>query len=93
MSTINISRKHPFSLDEARTRVDKLREGLKAKLGIDAQWQGDELKIDGKGAKGKVSVTEECVDVNLKLSFLLSAMAPKIEAKIQEGLDKAINQA
>lgn len=93
MSTIKISREHPFSLDEARSRVDQLREGLKTKLGIDAKWQGDELHIDGKGAKGQVLVTEQNVDVQLKLNFLLSAMAPKIEEKIQEGLDKAIKQA
>lgn len=93
MSQIHINREHPFSIAEARERVEGLRSKLKAKLGINSQWQGDELLFKGSGATGKITVTEQDIDVKIKLGLLMSALAPTLKEKISQGLDDAIRQS
>lgn len=93
MSQIQIHRTHPFSKDEARQRVDAVRGQLKEKLGIDADWQGDHLAFNGRGAKGQITVTDKDIEVNIALGLLLSAFAPKLKEKIEQGLDEAIQKA
>ena len=92
MSQIHINREHPFNIEEARERVELLRAKLKAKLGINSQWQGDKLLFKGSGATGNITVTEKDIDVKIKLGLLMGALAPTLKEKIAKGLDEAISQ-
>ncbi len=91
MSHIHINREHPFGIEEARERVEVLRGKLKSKLGVQSQWQEDELIFKGSGATGKITVTERDIDVIVKLGLLMGALAPTIKESIAKGLDEAIN--
>ena len=93
MSQIHINRAHHFSIEEARERFEVLRGKLKSKLGINSQWQGDELMFKGSGATGKITVTAKDIDVKIKLGLLMSALAPTLKEKISQGLDEAIAQS
>lgn len=92
MSQIHIHREHPLSIEEARERVEVLRGKLKSKLGINSQWQGDELLFKGSGATGKITVSTNNIDIKIKLGLLMSALAPTLKEKITKGLDEAIAQ-
>lgn len=93
MSQIHINREHPFNIEEARERVEVLRGKLKDKLGINSQWQGNELSFKGSGTTGKITVTESDIDVRIKLGLLMGALAPTLKEKISQGLDDAINKS
>ncbi|EDY87481.1 putative polyhydroxyalkanoic acid system protein [gamma proteobacterium HTCC5015] len=93
MSQIHIARKHPFSIEEAKQRLEVLRDRLRDKAGIQSQWNGNDLAIKGRGASGKIALSHDTIDVQLKLSMMLSPLKSTIEQKIHEGLDKAIDDA
>lgn len=93
MSNINISRKNPFSVDDAKQRVDKFSETMASNIGVKTQWAGDQLKFDGKGAKGAITVSENSIDVDIKLGMFLKPLSGKISSKVEEALDSAIQSA
>lgn len=93
MSNIKISRENPFSMAEAKQRVDEFSANMASDIGVKTQWAGDQLKFDGKGAKGAITVSENSIDVDIKLGMLLSPLSGKISSKVEEALDSAIQSA
>ena len=96
MATIDIRREHALSKEEARTRAEKLAQGLEQKMGIRWKWAGDNIEFDvpsgaAKGATGKVSVEPKTVRVEIDLPFLLRAMKGMVEGKVKEKLDKLVS--
>ncbi len=59
-------------------------------MGVDTDWQGDTLYVNGKGVKGTVDVTSSNVAINLDLGMPASLMKGKIEEKIRDGLDRKL---
>lgn len=95
MATIDISRSHSLGTDEAKKRAEQLADDMKSKLGITWNWAGDHIKFQAdsgaaKGAKGKVSVSDSQVRVEIDLPFLLRAMKGTIAGKVNTKLDKLL---
>lgn len=93
MSNIKISRENPFSMEDAKQRLDAFSENMANNIGVKTQWAGDQLKFDGKGAKGAITVSENTIDVDIKLGMLLKPLSGKISSKVEEALDSAIQTA
>lgn len=93
MSQIHITREHPFSIDEAKMRLEVLRTRLKEKAGINSEWEGDQLLINGRGAHGAISLEAQAIVISLKLGLLLTPLKHMIEEKIHQGLDDAISRS
>jgi putative polyhydroxyalkanoate system protein len=85
---MRIQREHSLGKDEARKRVTGVADELCQKYGLTATWSGDELKIGGSGIDGRIAMTEQSVDVKVKLGFALSMMSSVIRTSIEEALDK-----
>ncbi len=95
MAAIDISRSHSLGLDEAKTRAEKLAEGLKSKMGIGYSWDSDRIRFNGdsgpaKGVSGTVSVTDSNIRVEIDLPFLMKAMKGPIATKVNEKLDRLL---
>ena len=90
MAKITIERAHNLGHAEARERADKMVRKLSDKLGLAHEWEGDTVKLEGKGAKGQVDVQEALILVTIELGFMLSAMSPMIKTEIERVLDKAL---
>ncbi len=91
MSNISLSRNHNLSTDELRTRLNALNGKLKDKFGLDASWDNDSrASVSGKGVKGSVEMTPSKLSVDLKLGMLLRPLKGKIEAALNEELDKVV---
>ena len=90
MARFTIERPHSLGKAEAREKAELLVQKLSEKYGIEHEWDGDTVKLEGKGAKGTVEVEEAVVRVSLELNFFLSAMSGQIQAEVESQLDKAL---
>lgn len=95
MATIDITRSHSLSLDDAKKKAEELAKGMADKFGIDWKWEGNTIRFDApsgaaKGTKGEVAVTEKDVRVAIDLPFMLKVMKGTIESKVKEKLDALV---
>jgi len=95
MATIDITRGHKLSLDDAKKKAEDLARGMAERFGIDWKWEGNTIRFDApsgaaKGTKGEVSVTEKEVRVAIDLPFMLRVMKGTIEGKVNEKLDALV---
>jgi putative polyhydroxyalkanoate system protein len=91
MATIDITRGHSLSKDEAKKRAEDLAKSLEQKLDLKWRWEGDSIRFDApsgvaKGTKGEVAVSETNVRVTIDLPFLLKMMKGTVESKVNEKL-------
>jgi putative polyhydroxyalkanoate system protein len=94
MATIDITRAHSLSLDDAKKKAEELAKGMADKFGIQWKWEGDTIRFDApsgaaKGTKGEVAVSDKSVRVAIDLPLMLRVMKGTIEEKVNEKL-KAI---
>lgn len=92
MATIDISRNHALSIDDAKKKAEELAKSMEQKLGIQWKWDGDTIRFDAqsgaaKGTKGELAVTEKNVRVAIDLPFMLRVMKGTIEEKVNEKLN------
>jgi len=90
MPTIKISRKHHLPRAEARAHVEKLAGKLQQQLDASYHWDGDTLRFSRTGASGTIEVKPDSVEVEVKLSMVLSPFKGKVEKAVTEYLDKGL---
>ena len=89
MPTVEISRDHALSMQEAHARVDKVGQSLAEKHGLKGSWTGENrYEFKRTGVKGQVMLTDGRVSVRVELSMLLAALKGTVEQKLKEGLAK-----
>ncbi len=91
MATIDITRNHTLSIDDAKKKAEELAKSMADRFGIDWKWAGNTISFDApsgaaKGTKGEVTVNEKNVRVAIDLPFMLRVMKGTIEEKINEKL-------
>lgn len=95
MATIDISRPHSLSIDDAKKKAEDLAKGMADRLGMEWKWEGDTIRFNAasgaaKGTSGEVSVSDKNVRVTVDLPFMLRVMKGTIEDKIKEKLDALV---
>jgi putative polyhydroxyalkanoate system protein len=95
MSTIDITRNHKLSIDDAKKRAEDFAKSMEQKLGLSWKWSGNTILFEApggaaKGTKGDVRVTDDAVRVTVDLPFMLRVMKGTIENKIHEKLDQIL---
>ncbi len=83
---MRIHKEHDLGKDEARKRVADVADELCSQYGLSSSWAGDDLKFTGPGVHGCIAVTEQRVDVEVKLGFALSMMSSTIRNSIDGAL-------
>jgi putative polyhydroxyalkanoate system protein len=91
MATIDISRAHSLSIDDAKNKAEDLAKAMADKFGIKWSWVGNTIRFDApsgaaKGTRGEVAVSERDVRVAIDLPFMLRVMKGTIEDKVREKL-------
>lgn len=91
MATIDITRNHTLSIEDAKKKAEDLARGMEQKFGITWKWDGDTIRFDApsgaaKGTKGEVAVDDKIVRVAIDLPFMLRVMKGTIEDKVKEKL-------
>jgi putative polyhydroxyalkanoate system protein len=88
MSEINISRQHGKTLPQARKAARHLAKEMEADLQMSATWEGDVLRFERPGVRGKMTVDAEEVSIHVKLGLLFMAFKPMIEQEIHKFFDE-----
>jgi putative polyhydroxyalkanoate system protein len=91
MATIDITKSHALSKDDAKKKAEELARSMEDKFSIVWRWDGDTIRFDApsgaaKGTKGEVAVTDKDVRVAIDLPFMLKMMKGTIESKVNEKL-------
>jgi putative polyhydroxyalkanoate system protein len=95
MATIDITRNHTLSIQDAKTKAEELAKSMADKFAIQWKWDGDTIRFDApsgaaKGTKGEVAVTDKTVRVAIDLPFMLKMLKGTIEGKVKEKLDSLV---
>ena len=83
---MRIQKKHHLGKEEARKRVADVADELCNQYGLTSSWAGDDLKFTGTGVNGCIAVSEQRVDVEVKLGFALLMMSGTIRSSIEGAL-------
>lgn len=88
MSKIKVTRQHALGAKKARSAVEKLAKKLRKDLDAEYHWEGSTLQFSRTGASGHIDVGDDEVNIEIKLSMLLSPLKGKIEKTIEEQIDQ-----
>lgn len=83
-----ITRNHTLGKDEVRRRVESAAESLAGKYGLKTEWEGDDMKVSANGLDGRISITDDQVNVDAKLGFALKMLESTIKSSVEEALDE-----
>ncbi|ANO53061.1 polyhydroxyalkanoic acid system family protein [Woeseia oceani] len=87
---MRIEREHTLGRDEARKRVERLATSLKGQFDLESRWEGDQLRVSGRGLSGALSVGDDRVNLDLQLGLALSFMESSIRSAIESEMDKQL---
>lgn len=88
MTTIKVNRHHKLGSERARETVDKLARKLEKDLDAQCRWEGSTLVFSRSGASGKIDVSDDEIDLEIKLGLLLRPLKGTIERTIEEEMDR-----
>ncbi len=87
---MKIKREHSLGVEEARRRVDQVADELGGKLGLTSHWEGDRLRVRGKGVSGKILVFEDSVEVHVHVGLAMMMLREPIRSAIEGSIDHYI---
>jgi len=90
MTTISVVKKHHLTQAKAKVVAEKMAKDLHKRFDLACTWDGDECRFERSGLTGHMHVGKERIELDVKLGFLLSAVAPSIERAIHAQLDELV---
>ena len=90
MATISVVKKHHLTHAKAKGVAEKMAKDLHRRFDLTCTWDGDECRFERSGLNGHMHVGKDTIALDVKLGFLLSAVAPSIERAIHEQLDTLV---
>lgn len=87
---MKIKREHSLGAEEARRRVDQVADELGGKLGLTSEWEGDHLRVHGKGISGRILVSDYSVEVHVHVGLAMMMLREPIRSAIENSIDHYI---
>lgn len=88
MSHIVLKRVHGLGRRKAVKRLKELVAALHEEYEFEGTWKGQVLHLERGGATGLVQVSDDAVEIDVKLGLLLRPLRRTIEARIAARLDE-----
>ena len=88
---LKIKREHTLGVEEARRRVDRIAEELGGKLRLTSEWEGDHLRVHGKGVSGRILVFDDSVEVHVHVGLAMMMLREPIRSAIEGSIDEYID--
>ncbi|MDH3533494.1 MAG: polyhydroxyalkanoic acid system family protein [Gammaproteobacteria bacterium] len=85
-----IRRDHRLGTEEAKRRVDKVAADLGSRFNLTSRWEGDNLRFTGSGTNGHIAVTDDSVEIRLRLGLTLMMLEGPIKLAIESSIDEYI---
>lgn len=95
MPTIHIRRAHGLSSAEARSTAEGLARRIEQKHAVRWRWEGDAIELKAppgpaSGARGRVTVAEGAVAIEVHLPLALYALKGMVERRLLAKLDEIL---
>ena len=90
MPDIHLIRPHALGLAGARRAVDDVASRLRADLGVESEWRGDELHVGGHGVSGRLVACADTIEVVAKLSLVARPFRKRLLREIESELDRTL---
>ena len=87
---MRIRRNHNLGIEEARKRADLIARDLQGQFSLRSDWRGDALHVKGNGVDGELHVTEDMIELNVRLGFALRLMEGPIRSAIESTIDEEL---
>ena len=91
MATIHIQKQHQLDNATVRQAVQALAEKLSSDLSAKYTWEGDRLVFKRSGASGHIDIGDGVVDIEIKLSMVLTPLKGKIEQTVNGYLEERLS--
>ena len=88
---LKIKRQHTLGVEEARRRIDQVADELGGKLGLTAEWEGDHMRVHGKGVSGRILVSDDSVEVHVHVGLAMMMFREPIRSAIEGSIDHYID--
>lgn len=88
---MKIRREHTLGVEEAKRRVDQVAEELGGKLNLTSRWEGNDLRVDGRGVTGRIVVEADSVEVHVTVGLPMLMLREPIRVAIEESIDHYID--
>lgn len=92
MATIHVVKKHNLPHAKAKSVAEKMAKDLHKRFDLACTWDGDDCRFERSGLTGSMQVGKGDITLDVKLGFLLSAVAPSIERAIHQQLDELVGE-
>ena len=93
MPTISIQRRHKLDHKKAKAAAQKIAKDLHQRFDLECTWDGDNVAFQRPGLSGDMRVGKNDVELNVKLSFLMTPLKGPIENAIRNELDSLFGKA
>lgn len=91
MADIDLVRPHTLGVTGARAAAESVAERLRAEFGVESVWEGDSLRVRGRGVDGRLEAGPETVRVTARLGLLARPFRRSLEREIESELDRAVS--
>jgi putative polyhydroxyalkanoate system protein len=91
MATIHIRKRHHMDNQSVKQEVQKLADKLSQDLSAKYNWEGDRLVFKRSGANGHIDIVDGAVDIEIKLSMMLTPLKGKIEQTVADYLEERLS--
>lgn len=87
MAHIEITRQHGLGRERAHRAAEEVADDLRRRFGVQTAWDGDVLRVDGKGVTGALTATDRLVHVTADLGLPLRPLCRSLAREIERRLD------
>lgn len=94
MSQLVMHREHSMDTAEIKDGLQKIADHLSDNFGMEYEWKGDDIHFNKSGAtggKGVLKISDNALDLNLKLGLLAKPFKSKIETELNRFLDEHLS--
>ena len=88
MAVIKKSRNHSLDWEHAKASAEKIVIHLAEEFGVKYHWEDETVKFKGAGAKGRMTVLADRLDLKMELGFMLLPFRSRIEKEMDKYLDE-----
>jgi len=91
MASFSLSKAYTMPREELRDAANSLAAKLEREHGLRSRWHdADTLSIKGAGLDGRLSLANDTLTIDIKLSLLTSGFKGLVRGEIQRYMDRHI---
>ena len=88
MADIDLTRPHRLGLDGARRAAEAVADRLRREYGVATEWEGDSVRVSGRGVRGRLDARPEVVRVTASLGLAARPFRRALRREIERELDR-----